>query len=261
MLLYSSDSIGRSMTIELSNHLHTPLDVGDIFPATGLCENCSIPAEWTSPLTCQWLHEASTTHPETQVLLLVRLMHRWLGTFLDRNGHGLVPTEIVLEEREGLRQSIESFLPVAKTSVIESEAVYECCRWASSILLAVERLRIPIYLAAKIIRIQPRLIARLRMTNLSNLWGIHKGLLFWVTAVCHLSTAEQCFPLLCTALLARFAQEFAMSDCCSEIAIKPWTRLKQFENLCCRPELTSQATAAHSWIPIQAEEGFQFPTA
>jgi len=224
------------MAIEAGNPLNTPGNVGDLFLATGPCENCSLPAEWTSPLTCQWFDETSTTYVETQMLLLAGLMHKWLSTFLDGDSQIKVPTQVLLEERTSLRDRIEGFVPVARTSNMEADAMYESCRWASLVLLAVEKLSVPIHVVAKHVRIRPRLITRLRITDLSNLWGTCKGLLFWVNAICHFATAGQCFPLLCETLFARFVQEVAMSDSCSEIAIKPLRRLKQFESLCCRSE-------------------------
>jgi hypothetical protein len=147
----------------------------------------------------------------------------------------------LLEERASLRQRIDGFLPLARKSYGEAEARYEYCRWASLILLKVGKLTIPIHVAARHVLISPRHTQCLRMTDMSQLWGIHKGLLFWVTAVCHFATVGQCYPLLCTAFLARFTQEFAMSDYCSEIAIKPLRRLKQFETLCCNPEFQAEA--------------------
>jgi len=198
-----------------------------------VCKNCSIPAEWASPLTCRWGDEVSTTHTERQTLLLVGLIHKWLATFLDRDINQFVLKEDQLKERASLRRYIEGFLPIANNSNVEIEAIYECCRWASLILLAVDKSCIPIHVAAKQIRISPRLTTRLSMTDLSQLWGNRKGLLFWVTAVCHFATAGRCYALLCRALLARFAQELAMSDCCHHIALKPLWRLKQFESFCC----------------------------
>jgi hypothetical protein len=226
--------------MDAGDHLNTPLTkVEDLFPNTDPCENCSIPSQWISPLTCQWLEEFATIDAEIQMLLLAGLTHRWLATFFDKHGHGLMPTKQLLEERSSLRQTIERFLPMGKVSSMEAEAMYESCRWASLVLLNVEKLRIPIRVAAKHVRIQPRLIRCLRMTNLSNLWCNHKGLLFWVASICQFATAGQCFPLLCTTLYARFVQEIAMTDCCSEIAIKPLKRLKHFESLCCQPQPNS----------------------
>ncbi len=183
--------------------------------------------------------------------LLVGLMHKWLATFLDGESHGLVPTINLLERRDILCRKIESFAPVASTSTIEAEAMYESCRWASLILLTVDKLGVPIHIAAKHIRIQPRLTKRLRMTDLSNLWGIRKGLLFWIAAICHCATVGQCFPLLTATLFAQFSQEIAMSEYCSEIAINPLKRLKQFESLCCGPAPTSQYISTPYPLPSQ----------
>lgn len=224
------------MTIESANHMTTPLlDVRDFSTATVPSKHCSIPAHWTSPLTCQWLDETDTTPVERQMLLLATLVHRWLATFLGKDSNQFVPTEGLLQERASLRQLIEGFLPMAMNRNVEAEARYECCRWASSILLAVDKLSIPIHVAAKQVRISPRLTVCLRMTDLSQLWGNRRGLLFWVTIICHFATVGHCYNLLCTALLARFSQEIATSDCCSETAISPLTRLKRFESLCCHP--------------------------
>jgi len=222
------------MAIDAVDYLDTPVVyVGDLFPATDLRQASFIPDQWTSPLTCQWLDKSPTTHADAKILLLAGLLHRWLATFLDKENHILVSTEELLEERANLRRKIESFAPAAKNSNAEAEAMYECCRWAGLILLEVEKLSIPIYVAATHVRIKPRLIRRLRMTDLSNLWGIRRGLLLWVTATCQSATAGQCFPLLCTTLFARFVQEIAMSHSCSEIVITPVRRLKLFESLCC----------------------------
>lgn len=237
----SSDSLRRSMAIEASNYPDTsPADVKHLFPASNSLEYCSVPAHWTSPLTCQSVDNSATTDVETQMLLLAGLTHRWLATFLDRESCGTVSTCYIKDERANLRQRIERFVAVTGTFNIEAEAMYECCRWASLMLLEVEKLSIPIHIAAKHVRSRPRLIRCLRMTDLTNLWGIRRGLLFWVTAICHFSTAGQCFPLLTTTLFARFAQEIAMSDCCAEIAIKPLMRLKLFESLCCHSQSRSQ---------------------
>ena len=229
----SADAAYRSMAIEAANYPTTLLaDVKNLFPATKCCESCSIPTDWASPLTHQWV-EDFPAHVETQMLVLARLMHRWLATFLDGECHQVLSTEPILQERAMLRQQIERFEPVAATSSSESDAMYESCRWASLVLRAVEEKGISIQMAAKHhVRIRPRLVRRLRMTNLANLWGPHRGLLFWVISVCYFATAGRCFPLICTTLFARFTQEFAMSPYCSEIAIIPLKRLKTFESLC-----------------------------
>jgi hypothetical protein len=235
-LWLSTDRTGRSMAIEAATHQNTPFsDAGElVFTSTDPCERCSIPLDWISPLACQWLDVTSTIYAEAQMLLLAGLVHEWLATYLDKGKCGLLPTKKLLEKRASLKHRIEVFIPLRGTSNIEEEAMYECCRWASLILLAVEKFKVPIHVAAKHVQIQPRLVRRLRMTDLSNLWGIRKGLLFWVAALCHFATAGQCFPLIFTTLLARLAQDIAMSDCYSEIAIKPLKRLRQFEILCCR---------------------------
>ncbi len=227
------------MAIETADHLHTPFDrVEDLFPPTNPCRSCSIPPQWRSPLTCQCVQEISAPYVETQMLLLAELTHRWLATFLDIDRCDMAPNLEAQEELANLRERIERFSLIAGASSTEAEAMYESCRWASLILLAVEKLSIPIHVATKYVRDKPRLIKRLRMTDLSNLWGNHKGLLFWVAAVCHFASAGQCFPLLTTALFARFAPQMATLDCCSEIAIMPLRRLKLFESLCCREQPT-----------------------
>ena len=167
------------------------------------------------------------------MLQLASLVHRWLATFLDCDSQRVVATTEVLDERSRLRQTIELFVPAAATSTSESAAMYECCRWASMIMLAVEKLGRPIHVTAKQIRLRPRLCRRLHQTNLTALWGKYKGLLFWVTAVCHFATAGQCFPLMGTALFAQISQELAMSELCEKLAIKPLKRLKGFERMCC----------------------------
>lgn len=235
-----SNISNRSMAIEAAYDPTTVLaDVENLFPAISPCENCSIPVAWASPLTCKWVENVSTTQIEIRISLFAELMHRWLATFLDGDGCKQVQTERLMEERATLRQQIGRLEPVARISNREGDAMYESCRWASLVLLAVEKQGIPIRVAAKQVRFRPRLVRRLRMTDLSQLWGTRRGLLLWVTAVCYSATAGQCFPLICTTLLARFMQEISMSPYCFEIAVKPLKRLKLFESMCCFPELTS----------------------
>ncbi|KAE9376531.1 hypothetical protein N431DRAFT_554920 [Stipitochalara longipes BDJ] len=243
LLLYLSNYRDLTMALEAANYLDTPLiGVGILFPTTFPCIDCSIPTKWTSPLTCQWLAGDSSKPIEEKMLKLAGTTHKWLATFLGGDSQILVPTKDVLEERSSLREAMEAFEPVGKISNCESEAMYECCRWASLVLLKVEKLRIPIYAAAKHARIHPRLTRRLRMTDLSNLWGKWRGLLFWVAAVCDFCTAGQCFPLLCTTLLARMAQEISLLDCSHEVGIKALKRLKVFESICCEPAPAHEPT-------------------
>lgn len=167
------------------------------------------------------------------MLLLTRLVHKWLATFLDKDNHPLALTNELLQKRDALRQNIESFGPAARGFSVEAEAMYECCRRASSVLLAAERRHIPIYAAAKHVEGRPKLTKLFRQTDLANLWGNHRGLLFWVAATCQFATAGQCFPLLCTTLLARLVQELSMSSIYAEIAVNSLKRLKQFDYSCC----------------------------
>ena len=230
----------RLTVTEAGNHQNTTLeDLKGLFPTTDPCtDRCSFPAIWSSPLTCRWSNETnSKTSTEAQMLSLADLTHQWLATFLDRDGQGRIATNELLEERTNLRRRIELLQPTSEMSSIEAEAMYESCRWATLILLSVEKLHIPIRVAPEYVADEPRLISRLRKTDLSSLWGCRKGLLFWIVAVCHFSSAGKCLPLLCTTLFAQFSQELAMSDACLEIAIKPLRRLKQFEILCCCPEI------------------------
>lgn len=166
------------------------------------------------------------------MVLLTILTHQWFATFLDGDGGATLPTDELLKRRAELRHRIEQFEPMACATSIETEAMYECCRWASLIMLSVEEFRIPLHAAPSHVPDKPRVIANLRRTDLSNLWGARRGLLFWVITVCHFSSAGKCLPLLCTTLFARFSQELAMLDGCFEVAIKPLRRLKQFEILC-----------------------------
>jgi len=231
------------MALQAANHLNTPvIEVASLFPTTFPCMGCSIPAEWTSPLTCQWLTEESSAGFEGKMLNLVGLAHKWLATFLDGDGRMPVPTEDILEQRSRLRAVLETFEPVTKAWCCEAEAMYSCCLWATLVLLKVERLSVPIYVAAKYTRSQPKLTRRMRTTDLSNLWGNRRGLLFYVAAVCDFSTAGQCYPLLCTTLFARMAQEISMLDCSAEVGIKALRRLKFFESMCCDPVAPQEST-------------------
>jgi hypothetical protein len=230
-----ANSVYRSMALETANRLYTPLvEIKSLFPLTVPCQGCSIPDEWTSPLTCQWHSEVSKSSVENRMILLAGFVGRWLSTFVDSDSYILAPTRESLKKRAILRQEIEWCIILHDSLDQEAISMYESCRWAALILLAVEKMGVPIHVAAKHVQMRPRLCRRLRMTDLSSLWGMHKGLLFWVTTTCQFATAGQCFPLLSTTILARLTQEMAVLDCCSDIAIKPLKRLKTFESLCCR---------------------------
>lgn len=225
------------MALEAANYQSiASAEVAGLFPLTESCNDCLIPDAWTSPLTPQSVAGTSTAPLGRKILVLARTVQRWFSTFLDGSENVSVPTKQVLQDRRALRQNIESFEPVTAALSPEWEAMYECCRWSSLVMLAVENLSIPIHAAAKQVRIQPRLIRRLRMTDLRNLWGPQRGLLFWVASICHFSTAGQCFPLLGTTIFARITQDIALSNYFSASAIKPLKRLKHFETLCCTQE-------------------------
>ena len=209
-------------------------ELSDLFLATHRHAEPMLPYCWISPLTRIWVEKSSPIHFEARMLLLTGLSRRWLATFLDADGHQVVTTASSLKERARLRQNLERFGTVSKDSGSEAGAMYESCRWASLILLSMEKQKIPLHIAPKVVQDKPRVIAHLRKTNLSDLWGSHKGLLLWVIAVCHFSSAGKCLPLLCTTLFARISQELAMSDCFVEAAINPLRRLRQFEKICCQ---------------------------
>ena len=206
----------------------------DLFPATHTHAEPVLPECWISPLTSIWVEKSSPIYFEARMLLLTSLSRKWLATFLDADGNQVMSTISSLKERAELRQDLERFGTLSKDSVSEAGAMYESCRWASLILLSTEKLKIPLHIAPNYVQDKPRVIAHLRKTNVSDLWGSHKGLLLWVSAVCHFSSAGKCLPLLCTTLFARVSQELAMLDCFAEAAIKPLKMLRQFEMICCQ---------------------------
>ncbi|KAF2672740.1 hypothetical protein BT63DRAFT_135270 [Microthyrium microscopicum] len=238
LIKYVSNCANISMALDASNYDSSSNGIGRLMQAAAPSGSCSIPAEWTSPLTCDWVdrHAGSNTETyfESQMLLLASLTHKWFRTFVDEDSREPSPTPELLQERASLRQQIELFPPAAKDSHYEPEAMYECCRWASGLLLAVQRLGLPIKIAKDHSWIQPRLSKRLRMTDLPSLWGRHRGLLFWIISSCHFVTWGTCFPLLMTTMLAKFTQQIAMTDDWHDIAVVPLRRLKLFESICCR---------------------------
>jgi len=120
------------MAIESAIYVAAPLvDGEDTLQEIDRSEDNSILAQWSSPITCQWLDETPTVYIEKQMLLLADFTYKWLATFLDRDSNRLESTEELLEMRASLRQRIEGFMPVARNSYVEAEAKYECCRWAS----------------------------------------------------------------------------------------------------------------------------------
>ena len=225
----------RNAATEMGDACTKSNELRDLFPATHTHAEPVLPDCWISPLTSIWVEKSSPIYFEARVLLLTDLSRKWLATFLDADGHQVITTISSLKERARLRQRLERFGTVSNESSSEASAMYESCRWASLILLSMEKQKILFQIAPKHVQDQPRVIAHLRKTNLLDLWGSHKGLLLWVIAVCHFSSAGKCLPLLCTTLFARVSQELAMSDCFVEAAIKPLRMLRQFEMICCQP--------------------------
>ncbi|KAL7892965.1 hypothetical protein HDV64DRAFT_289344 [Trichoderma sp. TUCIM 5745] len=226
--------VSRSKALEATDHLYTPVeDVEKLFPTINPCQQYAIPEEWMSPMTHQQVNKPPTTHVEMQLVLLTSLVYEWFSTFLDTDNAILAVTDDILQERAALHQRIASFEPAVESGSGDTEIIYECCRRVGLILLAVAERRIPIHAAAKHVEIEPRITKLLRMTDLPGLWGIHKGLLFWVAAILQFATERQCFPLLSTTLLAPLVQELSMSTACAETAVNSLKRLKMFESLCC----------------------------
>jgi hypothetical protein len=190
---------------------------------------------WKSPLSIRWHDIHARTCLETPIAALGRLMHSWVATFLDETNREVDPTEMVLRRRLDLRGEIEHFIGVVVPVKNAETAMLACCQWATSIMLKVDRHSIPISKAAQMTRMRPRLVGCLRLTNLSNMWDDRRGMLFWVAAICHRATAGQCFPLLTTALQARFAHVMALSERYHAIGITSLTRLYLFERRCWAP--------------------------
>lgn len=187
---------------------------------------------WTSPFTAEWLDESAETGVETLTDVLGRLMHGWIATFLDKDDEAIESTEQILRQRLWFRHKLCQHMEKDTVRMPEG-AVYASCRWAASLILKAEQLRVSFYVAAQEITMQPRLVKCLRMTDLVNLWGNQRGLLFWVTSVCHLATSEHCYPLLSTGLYAQFAHEMALTEEIYERGLKPLKRLRKFEEICC----------------------------
>lgn len=229
-----SNKISRSIALEATDHLYTPLeDVDKLFPTISSYQQCAIPDEWTSPITHQQADTIPTTRIEAQLLLFTNLVHMWLSTFLDKENAMSALTDEILQKRAAIRQRIESFEPATENGSSDTEIIYECCRRAGLILLAVAERKMPFHVAAKHVENKPSITKLLRMTDLPGLWGNRKGLLFWVAATLQFATARQCFPLLSTTLLAHLVQELSMSTACAEAAVNSLKRLKMFESLCC----------------------------
>ncbi|KAL7933081.1 hypothetical protein V8C35DRAFT_327860 [Trichoderma chlorosporum] len=230
----SFNKIVRTNAVEATSHLYSsPSEIEQQFPVTDLCQGCAVSAHWTSPFSCEWVETTPAADIESQMLLLAGLVHKWLATFFDGNHAVLALTDELLQKRINFRKAIENFAPATMNSNVKEEAMYECCRHVTSVLLASERQRISIHIAAKHLQLRPKITKLFPQTDLTNLWGRHRGLLFWVAVTYQCATASQCFPFLCTALLARLSQELSMSRICAEITVKSLKRLKFFESLCC----------------------------
>lgn len=188
---------------------------------------------WVSPLTTQWHDRYAKTCLESPVEALGRMLHSWIATFLDKNNNEVDLSAAVSDRRHLLRRKIEHFVGVTISVTNAETAMLACCQWATLIMLKVDQYGMPIWKAARDTAMRPRLVSCLRMTNLGSLWDGKAGILFWVVAVCHCATTGQCFPLLTTALQARFAHIMALSERYHAIGITPLTRLYRFERLCC----------------------------
>jgi hypothetical protein len=182
------------------------------------------------------------------MLALGRMMHAWIATFLDSDNSTVEDAWLLLEERLRLGRKIEHFVGVAVTVTDAETAMLSCCQWAAMVMLKSDRHRLSLWEAARQTPTRPRLVTTLRMTDLGNLWGPYKGMLYWVVSVCHRSTSGRCFPLLTTALLSRLAHVLALSEHYAAIGLTPLTRLAEFEHMCCDVTETPITDLDPAWL-------------
>jgi hypothetical protein len=188
---------------------------------------------WQSPLTTYWPGDQARTCLESPVQALGRMLRSWIGTFFNADNEQIPLTDDIQQRRQYLRQTIEHYIGVKIRVASPETAMLACCQWATRIMLSVEQNGVPIGIAAEHTTMQPRLVMCLRMTDLSTLWGRDRGMLFWVVSICHRATLGRCFPLLTTALMARFSHIMALSDQYQAISLSPMGRSDLFESICC----------------------------
>lgn len=213
-----------------------------IFSTCTTQKSTTVSDPWTSPFTIEWLDESVDTGVETPINALGRLMHGWVATFLDKNDEVIESTEQILRQRLWFRQKLNQQMEKSTIRLPEG-AVYASCRWAASVILKAEQRKVSFYHAAEEVTMKPRLVSILRMTDLIHLWRKQKGLLFWVTSVCHSTTSDHCFPLLPIGLYAQFAHHLALAEENHEVATRPLKRLRKFEELCCSTSNSREAQA------------------
>lgn len=171
--------------------------------------------------------------PEDPVEALSKIMHDWLATFLDHRNEKTETNDVVLGERRHLRQHIEHWISIDTYVSTANTAMWACCRWTASIMLAADQHKVSISEAAQYTAALLQTLDWLKLTDLDGMWDGKGGILYWVVCVCHIASIGQFMPLLTTALLARFAHIMALSRQYHAIALVPLTRLYLFERQCC----------------------------
>lgn len=206
----------------------------EVIANTEICDEKPLNLDsWASPLTTQLIDDAHCfIITEPPITALPRLIRAWISTFLDHNDLSVQPAPTILHKRLELRHSLESFVLHSDPIVTSETAVFACCWWAASVMLNAEKSQISLADSADRIHMQPRLTKCLRATDLANLWGARKGLLFWVVSVCHVVTTDRCLPLLTTALYAHFAHEMALDLSLCRAGVLQLRKLRAFDKLC-----------------------------
>lgn len=189
---------------------------------------------WNSPLYCPGGKytpvRAARNVVESHLHSLVQSAQDWLA--ISSFGDPSNPAQ--LKERRLKQESLQALLtndPVSKQPGFhncDALSIYKACTLTTRIMLHAEARNLPLSYIADTIPEASELSALLRKTDLTNLWGDYKGLLYWVTIICHVTAPRNQFRLTSTTVLAHSSQVFATSHCLLDAALAPLQMLLRF---------------------------------
>ncbi|KAL6249544.1 hypothetical protein RBB50_003397 [Rhinocladiella similis] len=189
--------------------------------------------EWLSPVYCPneplWRTNLGTELSPTFMRLL-QSFQTWYRLY--RNGedvavHTASMRALLEQQRLSMDVSDESDAESLGRHK-EAELRYEACCIAISLMLEAEANGCTISQAAPLVPKSRALSHILRRTDLAHLWGRFRGVLYWVTLVCHVVMKQDPEQMISTMVLAHFTQILAASDIPLPVAIQPIKELLVF---------------------------------
>lgn len=196
----------------------------ELYSTTSVPDPC-----WTSPVfgsprsLRSREHDSPVSNSCIDMAVAVRNWFLQYKKMRRRVSHELEFARSELEHKLDLKPSVERLSCTDK-----SLAMYEACFIASTVMTEASDRRCSVQAAAEFIPNAAQLPQILKRTDLLHLWGDLRGLLYWVTLVCHIISSNGQERNTSTFILAHFTQAFASSRVSLAAALTPIKELLEY---------------------------------